>query len=180
MHICGIGGDGLINHKLECRERQTRPCRGHRAMMYHYSDVIMRPIASKITNLTMVYSTINSGAGQRKHQSSALLPFVRGIHRWPVNSPHKGPVTRKMFPFDDVIMFCKKFISGQYIGLSHSTSIKHNLMICSRDDPDNLVNAYSNFLSRLILSISLWYLISTRKYLEFKLSKLPNHSSILF
>ena len=41
---------------------------------------------------------------QRKHQSSASLAFVRGIHRWPVNSLHKGPVTRKMFPFDDVIM----------------------------------------------------------------------------
>ena len=40
-----------------------------------------------------------------KHRSSASLAFVRGIHRWPVNSPHKGPVTRKMFPFDDVIMF---------------------------------------------------------------------------
>ena len=43
-------------------------------------------------------------ADQRKHQSSASLAFVRGIHRWPVNSPHKGPVTQKMFPFDDVIM----------------------------------------------------------------------------
>ena len=41
---------------------------------------------------------------QRKHQSSASLAFVRRIHRGPVNSPHKGPVTRKMFPFDDVIM----------------------------------------------------------------------------
>ena len=40
----------------------------------------------------------------KKHQSSASLYFVRGIHRWPVNSPHKRPVTRKMFPFDDVIM----------------------------------------------------------------------------
>ena len=47
---------------------------------------------------------IYSGADQRKHQSSASLAFVRGIHRWPVNSPHKWPVTRKMFPFDDVIM----------------------------------------------------------------------------
>ena len=37
-------------------------------------------------------------------ESSASLAFVRGIHRWPVNSPHKWPVTRKMFPFDDVIM----------------------------------------------------------------------------
>ena len=43
-------------------------------------------------------------AGQRKHQISASLAFVRGIHRWPVNSPHKWPVTRKMFPFDDVTM----------------------------------------------------------------------------
>ena len=40
----------------------------------------------------------------RKHQSSASLAFVREIHRWPVNSPHKGPVTRGIFPFDDVIM----------------------------------------------------------------------------
>ena len=45
-----------------------------------------------------------SGADQRKHQSSGSLAFVRGIHRCPVNSPHKGPVTRKMFPFDAVIM----------------------------------------------------------------------------
>ena len=44
------------------------------------------------------------GADQRKHQSSASLAFVRGIHWRPVNSPHKWPVTRKMFPFDDVIM----------------------------------------------------------------------------
>ena len=45
-----------------------------------------------------------SGSDQRKHQSSVLLAFGRGIHRGPVNSPHKWPVTRKMFPFDDVIM----------------------------------------------------------------------------
>ena len=61
-------------------------------------------IASQITSLTIVYSVVYSGAHQRKHQSSASLAFVRGIHRSPVNSPHKWPVTRKMFPFDDVIM----------------------------------------------------------------------------
>ena len=70
----------------------------------HYSDVIMTEMTSKITSLTVVYWSVYSGAGQRKHQSSASLVFVRGIHRWPVNSPHKGPVTRKMSPFDDVIM----------------------------------------------------------------------------
>ena len=60
--------------------------------------------ASQITSLMIVYSTVYSDAYQRKHQCSASLAFVRGIHRWPVNSPHKWPVTRKMFPFDDVMM----------------------------------------------------------------------------
>ena len=61
-------------------------------------------MVSQITSLASVYSTVYSGAEQRKHQSSASLAFVRGIHRWPVNSPHKWPVTRKMFLLDDVIM----------------------------------------------------------------------------
>ena len=64
----------------------------------------MGAMAFQITSLSIVYPTVCSGADQRKHQSSASLAFVRGIHRWPVNSPHKWPVTRKMFPFDDVIM----------------------------------------------------------------------------
>ena len=72
---------------------------------FHYNDVTMGAIASQTTSLTIVYSTVYSGADQRKHESSASLAFVRWIHRGPVNSPHKGPVTRKMFPFDDVIMF---------------------------------------------------------------------------
>ena len=71
---------------------------------WHYSDVIMGAVASQITSLTIVYSTVYPDADQRKHQSSASLAFVRRIHRGPVNSPHKRPVTRKMFPFDDVIM----------------------------------------------------------------------------
>ena len=59
---------------------------------------------SQITSLTIVYSIVYSDADQRKHQSFASLAVVRGIHRGPVNSPHKWPVTWKMFPFDDVIM----------------------------------------------------------------------------
>ena len=64
----------------------------------------MSLMVSQITSLTIVYSTVYSGADQRKHQSSASMAFVQEIHRWPVNSPHKGPVMRKMFTFDDVIM----------------------------------------------------------------------------
>ena len=59
---------------------------------YHYNDAIMSAIASQITNLMIVYSTICLGADQRKHQRSALLAFVMGIHRSPVNSPRKGSV----------------------------------------------------------------------------------------
>ena len=76
----------------------------HDMKQFHYHDVIMSTIASQITSLTVVYSIIYSGADQSKHQSSASLAFVWGIHRGPVNCPHKWPVTRKMFPFDDVIM----------------------------------------------------------------------------
>ena len=66
----------------------------------HYTDVIMSAMASQITGVSIVYPTVCPGADQRKHQNSASLAFVRGI----VNSPQKGPVTRKMFPFDDVIL----------------------------------------------------------------------------
>ena len=58
----------------------------------------------------------------KKHQSSASLAYVRGIHRSPVNSPHKWPVTRKMFPSDDVTM------SGMSVMMSQ---IIENWMVCS-------------------------------------------------
>ena len=64
----------------------------------------MSTMAFQITSLMIVYSAVYLDADQRKHQSSASLAFVRGIHRGPVNSPHKWPVTRKKFPLDDVIM----------------------------------------------------------------------------
>ena len=70
----------------------------------HNGDIIMGAMASQITSLTFVYSTVYPCADQRKYQSSASVAFVRGTHWWAVNSPHKSPVTRKMFPFDDVIM----------------------------------------------------------------------------
>ena len=83
----------------------------------------------QITSLTFVYSTVYSGADQRKHQSSAPLAFVRGIHRGPVNYPHKWPATRKMFPFDDVIMIfvlnlCDRYVKYSYIIAStHANSM---------------------------------------------------------
>ena len=78
----------------------------------HYSDVIMGVMASQLTSLPIVYLTVYSGRDQRKHQSSASLAFVRGIHLRPVNSPYKWPVTRKMFPFDDIIMASHHWPNG--------------------------------------------------------------------
>ena len=75
-----------------------------RLILAHNNDVIMSAMASQITSLIIVYSTVYSGTDQRKHQSSVSLVFVRGIHWWSVISSHKGPVMRRMFLFDDIIM----------------------------------------------------------------------------
>ena len=83
----------------------------------HDSDVIMGAMASQITGVSIVYPNVCSDEYQRKYHSSASLAFVRGIHRWPVNSPHKWPVTRKMFPFDDVIMIRWK-LWGWWLSIS--------------------------------------------------------------
>ena len=72
-------------------------------------------MASQITSVSIVCSPFCSRADQRKHQSSASLDFVRGIHRWPVDPSHKGPVTRKMFPCDDVVMMRCRVISSNGI-----------------------------------------------------------------
>ena len=79
-------------------------CTWYIVIDFHYSDVIMDAMAFQITSVSIVYSTVNSSADQRKHQSPASLAFVRGIHRRPANSPHKWPVARKRFPFDDIFM----------------------------------------------------------------------------
>ena len=92
----------------------------------------MSAMASQITSLTIVYSSVYSGADQRKHQSSASLAFVRGIHQWPVNSPHKRPVSRQMFPFDDAIML-RHDSEGILKGMSkidqYLTTTKHKVLI---------------------------------------------------
>ena len=90
----------------------------------HYNDVIMGVIASQITSLTIVYSIVYSGADHRKHQSSASLAFVWGTHQGPVNSPHKWPVTRKIFPFHDVII---KLASLLQTAFSNSVSWREML-----------------------------------------------------
>ena len=96
-------------------------------------------MGSQITSLSIVYSTVYSGADQNKHQSSASLAFVWGIHRGPVNSPHKWPVTRKMFPFDDVIMHAGITANPSWLhpypsgSLHRPFSVFYQLSICMQE-----------------------------------------------
>ena len=117
--------------------------------MAHYNDVIVIAMASQITSLTIVYPSVYSGTDQRKHQRSASLDFVRGIHRWPVNSPHKGPVARKMFPFDDVIMGAPKITHACIIHwlMNFCNIWEAHAMICLQ--PLKIDNQYLLHLSDL-------------------------------
>ena len=116
---CGISGaitmeipqslhqaiDILICQKfhVNCLSHFIRLVCGDRTPM-HFSDAKMSMMVSQITGGSIVCSTICSGTGQRKYQSSVSLAFVRGIHQSLVDSPHKEPVAPKIFPFDDGIM----------------------------------------------------------------------------
>ena len=77
---------------------------GNHISLFQYSNVMMSTIASQITGVSIVCLTVYSSVDRRKYQSSATLAFLRGIYHWPVEFPHKGSVTPKVFPFDDVIM----------------------------------------------------------------------------
>ena len=80
----------------------------------------MAPLRLKSPASRLFTQLFKQSADQRKHQSSTSLAFVRATYRWSVNSPHKGPVTRKMFPFDDVIMKTKYYSS---VATSHDKCI---------------------------------------------------------
>ena len=129
--------------------RPSLPIYGYRpfkreSLWLHYGDVIMSAMVSQTTSLTIVYRTFYSGADERKHQSSALLAFVWGIHRRPVNSQHKGPVARKIFPFDDVIMdyfsiFTIKTVPGTVLLQSHEWE-HQELSFGYTDQPNTIVS----------------------------------------
>ena len=108
----------------------------------------MAAMASQITSLTIVYSTVHSGADQRKHQSSASLAFVRGVHRWPVNSPHKWPVTRKKV----------------FIWWRHHEIVRLQLVsICQK----RLLHSYL-----MTITVKMWYIMTGSQCLVYRLGLL--------
>ena len=102
-NVLKVAEYSMSGNDIQC---QSMPC----YTIVSLQRRIMSAMASKITSLTIVSPTVYSGAHQREHQSSASLAFVRGIHRWPVNSSQKGPITRIMIPFDDGIMSACKIL----------------------------------------------------------------------
>ena len=128
----------------------------------------MGSITSQITSPTIVYSGVYSGADHWKHQSYASLAFVRGIHRRPVNSPHKGPETWKMFPFDDVIM---KVSVMRYFNIILDTEFGVQQYVYSKLNQNRLSfkNKNLGICKPLLLARPNWTL-STREML-FKLLK---------
>ena len=138
----------------------------------HYNNVIMSAMASQITSPTIVYSTVYSGAHQRNHQNFASLAFLRGIHWWPVNSPHKRPVTRKIFPFDDVIMW--NF--DQHLTSLFSCCLEYRFVldrVISRIDHIRVVKGYVKHIRYVTYYIaSLWWLENGP--LEMVVDNVPN------
>ena len=125
----------------------------------HSNDVIMSAIASQITSLKIVYPTVYLDANPRKHQSSVSLAFVRGIHRSPVNSPHKGPVTRKRLPFDGVIM--------TKLAPSESYLISVVWLLIIHDFYDTLWNRRSDHLAHYLLMSKHFFILHYTTYPSF-------------
>ena len=90
----GWWGSSQSLHK--CHRICGQRCSSIMLITLNYCDVVISAIASRITAVSVVGSSVCSDADQRKHQSSASLAFLRGIHRSPVNSPHKGTVTENV------------------------------------------------------------------------------------
>ena len=121
----------------------------------------MGAMASQITSLAIVNSIVYSGVDQRKHQSSASLAFVRGIHRGLLNCPHKWPVTRKMFPLDDVIMWHSVNMSAalSFVALRRrSPQQQRNQLVA--DFPATLISKIAGLITGtrqvICVKISIW------------------------
>ena len=136
--IKAIMGD---KQRARCKNIKIYGCEQPYHNLSHYNGVIMSTMASQITSLTIVYSTVCSGTDERKHQSPASLAFVRGIHQWPVNFPHKGPVTQKMLSFDNVIILS---CNGHSEGIK---LLKHAKLFIALDENPNACNRVKDYIS---------------------------------
>ena len=108
-----------------------------------------RHVVSNHRSFHCLFSSL-CGPTSTKHQSPHCWPFVRGIHRSPMKSPHKEPVTRKMHPFHDFIM-------------SHTFSIRILRllrMVCDAEGHWNITPIKQSFASLFIVAFPVYVLFS--------------------
>ena len=141
-------------------------------MALHYNEVIMSAMASQIISLVIVYSTFYWGAYKKykKHQSSASLAFVRGIHAWPVNSPKKWPVTRKMFPYDDAIICNSWSFEDECSSCTELEMLAQNILIdligVGIIKPITDISIWWKYLQGYFINIHIWRTLTVLKNRE--------------
>ena len=129
----------------------------------------MSTMTSQITSLTIVCSTVYADADQRKLQSSASPAFVWVTHRWPVNSPQKGPVTQKMFSYDDVIMWCfeSSCLSASDVTLMEANcEARNQLRSCNKQQNRWVMGRYFGYTQSLFWTSDLRCLLLSNSYIE--------------
>ena len=133
--------------------KSCKVCQALGTCCHNYDDVIMTTMASHHCLLSRLF-----GRRSTKTSKHRVTSLVRGIHRGPVNSPHKWPVTRKMFPFDDVIIIDRngnEHPTQQYVnstGLSYIQLNKGHQLILKSDnalDKDIYIYAGPYFSAQL-------------------------------
>ena len=110
----------------------------------------MDAIVSQFTGFSIVCSTVGSGADQRKHQSFAWLASVREI---PVNSPQKGPVTRKCFHLMTLLLIYPEISTTIPDAADFSRKLKSNQF-------DNQKNCEINMVQFLVNDVPVHYLLT--------------------
>ena len=106
---CRLQTDGRTDGRTRWIQYTPPPTslgRGIITMMSHGRHVV-----SSHQSFDCLFNSL-IGPTSKKHQSPHYWPFLSVIHRWLVNSPHKGPVTLKKLPFNDVIMGFMEYTSG--------------------------------------------------------------------
>ena len=106
LYIHGMIGVNLARIYNKTMKNRTSTYHGdlpYCSEYLHHSSVIMSMVVAQITGVSIVCSNVYS-ATSKKISKLGIIGLCEGIHRWPVDSAHKGVITRKMFPFDDVIL----------------------------------------------------------------------------
>ena len=124
----------------------------HHISQWHYNDIIMGTMASQTTSLTIVHSSVYSGADKRKHQSSASLTFVRGIQPVTSEFPAQMASNAEMFPFDDVIMDDRHWSGPRAPRNEEAFWVRHkscrfktvNITISTKNQPTNQPTKQTN------------------------------------